>query len=124
MLKERGQIGQEFGAEEIADYLKSKGFKPKINVNHYRDHFGGSITFWHRLRRYYIALIQFDKPGDGDPLSSKSGFTQLGMDSKGKAERIMIHLVAHFNRWYRINKEPNPREEHWVNLYIGYDDQS
>ncbi|MEC0544146.1 hypothetical protein P8843_20085 [Bacillus inaquosorum] len=41
MLKERGQIGQEFGAEEIVDYLKSKGFKPKIN---YRDHFGGSIT--------------------------------------------------------------------------------
>lgn len=118
MLKERGQIGQEFGAEEIAEYLKSKGYKPKLNVNHYRDHFGGSITFWRRLRRHYIALIQFDKQGDGDPLRSKSGFTQLGMDSKGKAERIMIHLVVHFNGWYRTNKEPNPREEHWVNLYI------
>ncbi|WP_444559011.1 hypothetical protein ACT00Z_11335 [Bacillus stercoris] len=124
MLKERGQIGQEFGAEEIADYLKSKGCKPKINVSHYPDHFGGSITFWYRLGKYYIALIQFDSRGDGDPLSTKSGFTQLGMDSKGQAEKIMIHLVAHFNGWYRTNKEPNPREEHWINLYIDYDDQS
>ncbi|WP_231573533.1 hypothetical protein [Bacillus sp. YP1] len=88
MLKERGQIGQEFGAEEIAQYLKSKGYKPKLNVDHYRNHFGGSITFWPRLRRYYIALIQSDKQGDGEPLSSKGGFTQLGMDSKGKAEKI------------------------------------
>lgn len=50
MLKEIGQIGQEFGAEEIADYLRPKGFNPKINVNHYKDHFAGSITFWYRLR--------------------------------------------------------------------------
>ncbi|WP_159427645.1 MULTISPECIES: hypothetical protein [Bacillus] len=48
MFKERGKIGQEFGAEEIADYLKSKSYKPKMKVSHYRDHFGGSITFWHR----------------------------------------------------------------------------
>lgn len=124
VLKERGQIGQEFGVEEIADYLRLRGLKPKIDVMRFGDHFGESITFWYRLRRYYIALVQFDKPGDEDPLSSKSGFTQLGMDSKGQAERIMIHLVAHFNGWYRTNKEPNPREEHWVNLYIDYDDQS
>ena len=44
MLKERGQIGQEFGAEEIAEYLKSKGYKPKLNVDHYRNHFGGSYN--------------------------------------------------------------------------------
>ncbi|MED0586628.1 hypothetical protein [Bacillus subtilis] len=37
MLKERGQIGQEFDAEEFAEYLKSKGYKPKL-INHYRDH--------------------------------------------------------------------------------------
>ncbi len=61
---------------------------------HFGDHSGGSITFWYRLRRYYIALVQFDKPGDKDPLSSKNGFTQLGMDSKGRAEEIMIHLVV------------------------------
>ncbi|MEC3756034.1 hypothetical protein [Bacillus halotolerans] len=118
MLKERGQIGQEFGAEEIAEFLKSKGYKPKLNVNHYRDHFGGSITFWHRLRRYYIALIQFDKPGDGDPLSSKNGFTQLGMDSKGKAEKIMIQLVAHFNGWYRTTKKPYSNDEEWIKLRV------
>ncbi|MEC2200761.1 hypothetical protein [Bacillus subtilis] len=44
MLKERGQIGQEFSAEEIAEYLKSKGYKPKLNVDHYRNHFGGSYN--------------------------------------------------------------------------------
>lgn len=78
MLKERGQIRQEFGAEEIADYLGSKGFNPKINVNHYKGHFAGSIIFWYRLWRYYIALVQSDNPGNGDLLSVKNGFTQLG----------------------------------------------
>ncbi|ARC67876.1 hypothetical protein ABEV78_12235 [Bacillus licheniformis] len=122
VLKERGQIDQEFGAKEIADYLKLRGFKPKIDVMHFGDHFGGSITFWHRLRRYFIALVQFDKPGDKDPLSSKSGFTQLGMDSKGRAEEIMMHLVAYFNGWYRTNKEPFPEEEEWLNLYLEYNE--
>ncbi|MED1659469.1 hypothetical protein SFC27_10755 [Bacillus licheniformis] len=116
VLKERGQIDQEFGAEEIADYLRLRGFKPFWRP------FRGKHTFWHRLRRYYIALVQFDKPGDKDPLSSKSGFTQLGMDSKGRAEEIMMHLVAYFNGWYRTNKEPFPEEEEWLNLYLEYNE--
>lgn len=70
------------------------------------------ITFWHRLRRYY------DKPGDGDPLSSKNGFTQLGMDSKGQAEKIMIQLVAHFNGWYRTTKKPYSYDEEWIKLRV------
>ncbi|MDS9995349.1 hypothetical protein P4829_10625 [Bacillus atrophaeus] len=118
MLKERGQIGQEFSAKEIEAYLKSMGFKPKINVTHYRNHFAGSITFWYRLRKYYIALIQFDKPGDEDPLSSKNGFTQLGMDSKGQAEKIMIQLVAHFKGWYRTTKKPFADDEEWIKLSV------
>ncbi|MEK3891809.1 hypothetical protein MKZ04_05110 [Bacillus sp. FSL W7-1354] len=45
VLKERGQIDQEFGAEEIADYLRLRGFKPKVDVMHFGDHSGGSVTF-------------------------------------------------------------------------------
>lgn len=45
VLKERGQIDQEFGAKEIADYLKLRGFKPKIDVMHFGDHFGEALPF-------------------------------------------------------------------------------
>lgn len=43
VLKERGQIDQEFGAEEIADYLRLRGFKPKVDVMHFGDHSGEAL---------------------------------------------------------------------------------